>query len=66
MEKYPYTLDKKMKLLSHICHFMSEHLVKASATDPVQVSATASRMPYLNQWFCTSFVVVMLLSNGTL
>jgi polo-like kinase 1 len=66
MEKYPDTLDKKMKLLSYFRRYMTEHLVKAGATVPVQECDSLSRVPYLNQWFRTSSAVVMLLTNGTL
>jgi polo-like kinase 1 len=66
MEKYPDTLDKKMKLLSYFRRYMSEHLVKAGATVHVQECDSLSRVPYLNQWFRTSSAVVMLLTNGTL
>jgi polo-like kinase 1 len=66
MEKYPDTLGEKMKLLSWFCNYVSEYLVKAGATVHVQECESLSRVPYLNQWFCTSFAVVMLLSNGTL
>ena len=37
MEKYPDILDKKMKLLSYFCCYMSEHLMKAGASVHVQV-----------------------------
>jgi polo-like kinase 1 len=66
MEKYPGTLDKKMKLLSYFCRYMSEHFVKAGATVHVQECDSLSRVPHLNQWFNTSSAVVMLLTNGTL
>jgi polo-like kinase 1 len=66
IEKYPDTLDKKMKLLVHFRRYMSEHLVKAGASVHVQECDSLSRVPYLNQWFRTSSAVVMLLTNGTL
>ena len=66
MEKYPDTLNKKMKLLPYFCRYMSEHLAKASASVHVQECDSLNKMPYLNQWFRTSSAVVMLLTNGTL
>jgi polo-like kinase 1 len=66
MQRYPYTLDKKMKLLSYFCCYMSEYFVKPGATVHVQECDCLSRVPYLNQWFRTSSAVVKLLTNGTL
>jgi hypothetical protein len=51
MEKYPDTLDKKMKLLSYFLRYMSELLVKACATVHVQECDCLKRVLYLNSGF---------------
>jgi len=59
----PDTLDKKMKLLSYFCRYMSEQLVKAGATVHVQECDSLKRVPYLNQWFYSLFFKTKLWKN---
>lgn len=64
LERYPASLEKKMKLLSYFKRYMTEHLVKAGGSVSVQADSL-SRIPHLHTWFRTQCAVVMHLTNGS-
>ena len=66
MQKFPPTIEKKVKLLNYFMNYMKEHLLKAGANMEVGERDELSRIPALKTWFRTSRAVVMHLTNGTL
>lgn len=66
MQKFPPTIEKKVKLLNYFMNYMKEHLLKAGANMAQGERDELSRIPALKTWFRTSRAVVMHLTNGTL
>jgi len=66
MQKFPGSIEKKVKLLNYFMNYMKEHLLKAGANMDVGERDELSRIPSLKTWFRTSRAVVMHLTNGTL
>lgn len=64
IDRYPSTLEKKMKLLSYFKRYMTEHLVKAGGAVSVP-GDSLSRIPHLHTWFRTQCAVIMHLTNGS-
>lgn len=64
-DKFPQSMEKKMKLIIYFKRYMSEHLVKAGGDSARGVGDPFSRIPHLHTWFRTTCAVVMHLTNGS-